>query len=211
MLKNIHSHRLTVYRETELLSCSYRDVSALNLQQAVFLSVGIHPWYLTEGDYALQQEWVLQMVQDSRVIAIGEGGLDKLCTTPLDLQERAFRWLIELSESRELPLIIHCVKCAAELIRLKKECKHTNPWIVNGFRGKPQQAQEYLRHGVYLSYGEHFSVEAVRQTPLDSLFIETDESGIAIDELYQRIAEVKEIPLKSLEDSVLENINHVFY
>ena len=211
MLRNIHSHRLTACPDTELLSCSYRDISTEAFQQAVHLSVGIHPWYITEEDYALQQEWIRQMLHDSRVIALGEGGLDKLCATPMDLQERAFRWLIELSESRQLPLIIHCVKCAAELIRLKKEYKPHSPWIIHGFRGKPQQAKDYLRHGFYLSYGERYAEESLCQTPLDYLFVETDESTVDINSLYKQIAEHKKISLKTLADSVLENINHVFY
>ena len=211
MLKNIHTHRLSDNPSNELLSCTYRDVTEPPFQQAVHLSVGIHPWYITEDDYALQREWVVDMLHDSRVIALGEGGLDKLCATPMDLQERAFRWLIELSEENHLPLIIHCVKCAAELIQLKKEYRPHTPWILHGFRGKPQQAQDYLRHGFYLSYGERYAEEALRQTPLDYLFIETDESQVGIDILYKQAAEHKQISLKTLEDSVLENINHVFY
>ena len=151
------------------------------------------------------------MLQEKRVQALGEGGLDKLCDTPMQLQERAFRWLIEQSEKYHLPLVIHCVKCTAELLRLKKEYHPTSPWIIHGFRGKPQQALEYLRHGFYLSYGEHYAAEALKQTPLDKLFLETDESVKGIDEIYQQAATCKEISLKRLEDSVFENINHVFY
>ena len=211
MMKDIHTHRLTIHRDSELWSCSYKDRSALYVQQAVHISVGIHPWYITDEDYSAQQEWVVQMLRDPRVIALGEGGLDKLCATPMMLQEKAFRWLIERSEENRLPLIIHCVKCTSELLRLKKEYKPVSPWIIHGFRGKPQQASEYLRHGLYLSYGERYAVEALRQTPVERLFLETDESNIEIEELYKRVADCREISLKTLKDSVIENINRVFY
>ena len=211
MLRDIHTHRLTVRPDTHLLSFSWKDAASKGIQQAVHLSVGIHPWYLTEEDYPLQQAWIDQMLLDSRVRALGEGGLDKLCNTPLQLQEKAFCWLIERSEEYHLPLVIHCVKCMSELIRLKKEYTPQSPWIIHGFRGKVQQAQEYLRHGFYLSYGEHYAPDALRHTATDRLFLETDESNVEIDQLYQRAAACKEIPLKTLEDSVFENINHVFY
>ena len=211
MLKDIHTHQLSLHPETQLLSCSYRERLAMSFQQAVYLSVGIHPWYITEEDYSFQKEWILQTLNDSRVIALGEGGFDKLCTTPLDLQEKAFRWLIECSEEHHLPLIIHCVKCAAEIIRLKKEYKPISPWIIHGFRGKPQQATEYIRHGFYLSFGAHYSEVALKDTPLERLFLETDESSISIEKLYSRVATTKEIAPQTLEESVFENINHVFY
>lgn len=211
MLKDIHTHRLGLYPETQLLSCSFQNHSCICLQQAFHLSVGIHPWYITEDDYSKQVKWVEDMLKDSRVLALGEGGLDKLCSTPMRLQEQAFRCLIEFSEVHRLPLIIHCVKTTAEILRLKKEYKPVLPWIIHGFRGKPQQAIEYLRHGFYLSYGEKFSIEALKQTPLERLFLETDESRVPIDELYQRVAAHKEISLQKLEDSVFENINRVFY
>ena len=212
MLKDIHTHRLSGNPDTELLSCSFRDASTLPFQQAVHLSVGIHPWYITEEDYPQQQAWIDQLIgHDSRVRAVGEGGLDKLCTTPMALQMKAFRWLIERSEEYHLPLVIHCVKCMDEMIRLKKEDKPSSPWIIHGFRGKAQQAQEYLRHGFYLSFGERYSADTLRQIPLERLLLETDESVRTMDEIYQRAAICKEIPLKTLEDSVFENINRVFY
>lgn len=211
-LKDIHTHQLATQPATQLLSCSLRDKESPTFQQAVHLSVGIHPWYLTEEDFPAQQQWIQERLScDSRIIALGEGGLDKVCTTPMEVQERAFRWLIELAETHQLPLIIHCVKCTAELIRLKKEYRPVSPWVIHGFRGKPQQAQEYLHHGFYLSFGEHYAVQSIRETPLDHLFIETDESTTPIDQLYQQAAENKQIPLKKLKESVFENINHVFY
>ena len=211
MVKDIHTHRLSIIPEGQLLSCSYMNRTDVSFQQAVQLSVGIHPWYLREEDYPLQQAWIQEMLNDSRVLALGEGGLDKLCTTSMSLQEQAFRWLIECAETHHLPLVIHCVKCTAEILRLKKEYKPTMPWIIHGFRGKPQQAAEYLRHGLYLSFGERYSVDAMKEMPLDRFFLETDESSIDIQEIYRQAALIKEIPLKTLEDSVFENINRVFY
>ena len=211
MLKDIHTHHLFAAPEESLVSVCYRDAESDVLKRAVHLAVGIHPWYVTEGDLQLQVEWVKEMLHDKRVLAIGEGGLDKCCITSFELQEKAFRFQIELSETYHLPLIIHGVKCAAELLRLKKEYRPQSPWIIHGFRGKPQQATEYLRHGFYLSFGERYSEEALRITPLDRFFIETDDSKVPVDELYQRVACIREIPLPALEDSVFENINRLFY
>ena len=211
MLKDIHSHHLFSEPESILFSACCRDITKTNFRQAVHLSVGIHPWYITEEDLPQQISWIETMLKDRRVRAIGEAGLDKRCDTPFELQEKAFRWQIECAEKHHLPLIIHAVKCASELIHLKKEYQPVMPWIIHGFRGKPQQAAEYIRHGFYLSFGEKYSEEALRLVPEQRFFLETDESRIPIHELFQRAAEVRGISLAHLEDSVFENINQLFY
>ena len=74
------------------------------------------------------------------------------------------------------PLVIHLVKAMSELLKLKQQIKPANPWIIHGFRGKAALAEECLRHGFYLSFGEKYQEEALRITPAGRLFLETDES-----------------------------------
>lgn len=210
MLKDIHTHHLFPDPEKRLLSTCFKEAGTDLFCQAENLSVGIHPWYLSDENFEQQLEWLHAVLSDRRVLAIGEGGLDKCCDTPFELQLRAFEMQIQLSEEHQLPLVIHCVKCTAELLRLKKEYKPHLPWIIHGFRGKPQQAAEYLRHGFYLSYGAKYAEASLQQTPLDRLFIETDESTLPLGQLYQRAASLQDIPIEKFEESVLENINHVF-
>lgn len=210
MLKDIHTHHLSSSPETQLLSCCFHEASSPKLNEAVHLSVGIHPWYITQEDFPMQLEWLQERLTDPRICAIGEGGLDTLCNTPHDLQEKAFRKLIELSEQSQLPLIIHCVKSVAQILQLKKEYKPRKPWIIHGFRGKPQQASELIRHGFYLSFGERYAPQSLQATPLNRIFIETDESTCPIKELYRKAAETLKITQEALEESVFENINQVF-
>ena len=89
MLLDIHTHRLPADASAALLSCCMRDVPLP--EGARFISAGIHPWYLTREDYPRQLEWVVSMLNDRRVIALGEAGLDKRCDTPFDLQVEAFQ------------------------------------------------------------------------------------------------------------------------
>lgn len=95
MLLDVHTHRLPDDASTALLSCSLRNVPLP--KEAQFLSVGIHPWYITREDYGSQVEWVERMLDDRRVIALGEAGLDKRCATPFDLQLEAFRYVAQLA------------------------------------------------------------------------------------------------------------------
>ena len=134
MLLDIHTHRLPADASAALLSCCMRDVPLP--EGARFISAGIHPWYLTREDYPRQLEWVVSMLNDRRVIALGEAGLDKRCDTPFDLQVEAFQAIALLASRHRLPLLIHTVKSSEELIALKKRMKPENAWIIHGFRLK---------------------------------------------------------------------------
>lgn len=177
----------------------------------LYLSVGIHPWYLTEENFSVQWEALLAALRDKRVVAIGEAGLDKHAAVSFGWQCAVFRKVIALADKQNLPLIIHAVKASNEIVRLKKELNPRNPWIIHGFRGKKELAQTYLRQGIYLSFGERYQEEALRATPVERLFLETDESPADIRLLYGRAAKILEIPEADLRKKVEENINKLFF
>lgn len=209
MLLDVHTHHLPDDASTGLLSCSFRDVPLP--EEARFLSVGIHPWYISREDYGLQREWVERMLDDRRVIALGEAGLDKRCTTPFDLQLMAFRYVAQLADERGLPLLIHTVKATEELFALKKQMRPRNVWIVHGFRGKKELAESFIRQGFYLSFGEKYQPEALRVTPENRLLLETDESMADIADLYERAARERNNGADALMAKVQETINRLFF
>lgn len=209
MLKDIHTHRFTDSAPEEvLLSCPVlkKEIPA----EAVYLSAEIHPWHLTAENLSCQIERMENMLSDSRVLALGEVGLDKLTECPYPIQIKAFEEIVSISEAYGKPLIIHCVKSVDELIAIRKEMRPALPWIMHGFRGKPQQADSLLRHGFYLSFGEHYNSQVMKEIPIERLFLETDESNVPIDELYNRAAAIRHISAEELKLAVLHNVNNVF-
>ncbi len=209
MLKDIHTHRFTDSAPEEvLLSCPVlkKEIPA----EAVYLSAEIHPWHLTAENLSCQIERMENMLSDSRVLALGEVGLDKLTECPYPIQIKAFEEIVSISEAYGKPLIIHCVKSVDELIAIRKKMRPALPWIMHGFRGKPQQADSLLRHGFYLSFGEHYNSQVMKEIPIERLFLETDESNVPIDELYNRAAAIRHISAEELKLAVLHNVNNVF-
>ncbi len=209
MLKDIHTHRFTDSAPEEvLLSCPVlkKEIPA----EAVYLSAEIHPWHLTAENLSCQIERMENMLSDSRVLALGEVGLDKLTECPYPIQIKAFEEIVSISEAYGKPLIIHCVKSVDELIAIRKKMRPALPWIMHGFRGKPQQADSLLRHGFYLSFGEHYNSQVMKEISIERLFLETDESNVPIDELYNRAAAIRHISAEELKLAVLHNVNNVF-
>lgn len=93
----------------------------------------------------------------------------------LAAQTALLRIHYELSETLRKPLILHIVKSFPEIIALRKQWKPTQPWIIHGFRGKPQLARELLAHGFHLSYGKKYNPASLAITPASRLLRETDE------------------------------------
>ena len=58
---------------------------------------------------------------------------------------------------------------------------------------------------MYISLGEKFNIETARVIPLDRLFIESDESKAALYDIYQRVAQAKEISIEELAAQIILN------
>ena len=206
---DIHTHCIPLCPSQAIVSI---DASSLPMdEKVVYASIGIHPWQLTEANAESQWEALKASVNDPRIIAIGEAGLDKLKGASISLQSSVFQQEIALSESLSLPMVIHCVRAFNELTQIRKASQAKQPWIIHGFRGKPSIAQELLKHGCWLSFGSHFQEESVRITPLNRLFIETDESAESIEHIYHRIAGIKGISPEELAEAINKNVREVFF
>lgn len=205
---NIHTHA-SRHPESEILSTDIHSFPPEN--EGIYLSVGIHPWYLSEEKTENQLQALQRAVKDNRVIAIGESGLDRLQGPALNIQTNTFKKIITLSEAMELPMIIHCVKAFNELVQQKKQMNPHQPWIIHGFRGKEALAKECIRHGFYLSFGAYYQEDALKSVPIEKLFIETDESEIPIEDTYLRIAQTKGIHLEELTECIKKNVERVFF
>jgi TatD DNase family protein len=179
---------------------------------ARYLSVGIHPWYadILPADRLLSL--MQTMLSDSRVVAVGEAGFDPRSPLTAQQQEQLFLAQADMAQSRGLPLIIHAVKAQDTLLRLHSALRPSVPWIIHGFRGKPQQARQYLDHGIHLSFGEHSQPHSLREAlSRGSLLFETDESTLSIEEILRRAARELSIPESELKQSVTQNIDHIFF
>ena len=170
------------------------------------ISIGIHPWYVDNG-WKERFHTIEELAKAQNVVAIGECGIDKVrMTATLETQVEAFRAHIALSERLQKPLIIHCVKAYETTIALHKEIKPRQAWIIHAFRGKPQQASQLVKAGLYLSLGEHFNEESARCIPGDRLFIESDDSEIPIENIYSAIASARGCSVEELIRTVQENL-----
>ena len=165
--------------------------------EQVKLSIGLHPWKV-DVDWQLKVSLIREEARRKDVWAIGECGLDKAKGEALSLQMEAFRAQILLAEEVLKPLVIHCVRAFDELLMLrrelettcKKEGREPQPWVIHGFRGKPEQAKQMMTKGMLLSFGHQYNVETLRSVFISSrpFYLETDDLHFSVRQIYEQVA-----------------------
>lgn len=175
------------------------------LEQGHLFSAGLHPWDVTES-FENQLSVLENILANPRVLAVGECGFDALKGPSHELQEQAFVRQVELSEKYGKPMILHVVRDFDSVIRLRKELKPIQPWLIHGFRGGPEQMNQLYAQGIRVSFGLKHNPETVRQVPSDRLFLETDGISL-IGDVIQAAALARNESAETIERSILRNNN----
>jgi TatD DNase family protein len=176
-------------------------------------SRGIHPW-LIQSNYLKQLKILEEDLVHPKCIALGEAGLDKLCSTDFDVQLTVFRRQIELSENCQLPLIIHCVKASNELFQLKKDLNPTQPWIWHGFN-KTNILKQTIDNEIIPSFGElllhNYSLQnELKNLESNQFFLETDTSNFSIETIYQCVSWVRNESMEMVQKEQITNFTRIF-
>ena len=170
-------------------------------------AIGIHPWDAADGDLATVEQHI-----DS-AMAVGEIGLDYL-HGHRERQEKLFIRQLAMAETHAKPVILHCVRAFEPTMRLLKGFR-LPAVLFHGFIGSPQQAAQAVAAGYLLSFGMRSfasprTVRAMRQTPPERLFLETDDDPAPIETVYARAAELLEMPLAKLRQTIYGNYRSIF-
>ena len=185
---------------------------------------GRHPWHLLRPALCPSPLTSYPLPPDS-ILALGESGLDRLCSTPYDLQLEVFREEVALSEELRKPMFLHCVRAIDDVLRIRRELDARQPWIWHGYRGNAQQLRQLLklserallpsggagRGAFYFSFGFKYNQEALIACPLDRMLLETDEDcEHSIADLYAEVAHLRDISLEQLVSQMHQNFHTLF-
>jgi TatD DNase family protein len=220
---NIHTHYNNHIGNNEFVEIQNIDVdNIVNVDVSHFYSIGIHPWNLKSQNLKISETQKLgdlesQCLGDLNIKAIGECGLDRVCDVDFEIQKEVFIKQLKLSEQIAKPLIIHAVRTYPDIIFIRKETKAKQPWIIHGFQGNMQSAEQLLRHdGIYLSLGdvlfknERRASELLNVIPLDRLFLETDVAERDIVEVYEKAVSLSGIEMDKLRNDIFNNFVKIF-
>jgi len=173
-------------------------------------SSGIHPRAINDG-WQKDLQTIESLLQQKKLSAIGECGLDKVCNTPFELQEKVFIAQITLANEYHVPLIIHCVKAFDHLLSIRKNLSISCPMVIHGYRGGTGLTSQLLKERfLYFSFGSNYSTDSLKKIPPERLFMETDVSSISIITAYRQVASTLQISEQVLAEQTLTNKKRVF-
>lgn len=164
-------------------SSSAKCVELANQYESVHAAVGIQPNYCGEvraGDW----DQVVRLSQEPSVVALGETGLDKYWDdAPFDAQQDYFDRHLRLSQSAQLPFIVHMRECGEEVYQMLAEARKRGPLrgVMHSFTGDADLATRCIELGLHISFAgmvtfkKSHELRAVAEgVPADRLLIETD-------------------------------------
>jgi TatD DNase family protein len=173
-------------------------------------TLGIHPYdaegVTTDSIFAIERTAL-------EYDAIGEIGLDYSTNINKEAQILLFKAQLEVARHLNKGVVLHCVKAFEEVMNILS--RYNLPFVIfHGFIGSPEQALRAAARGYYLSFGHRTfrspkSIEALKVTPANLLFFETDDSTINIEQIYHQASEVLGIPEPMLECVTNENFERI--
>ncbi|WP_299803700.1 TatD family hydrolase [uncultured Shewanella sp.] len=202
-------------------------------QYDCYYALGIHPWYsesATTANMTGLRAILTRYKDDSRLVALGECGLDKLHKSNFTTQMNLFLAQICLAKEFDLPLIMHCVKAHEDTLKLLKAEAPRRKGVIHGFYGGPQLARQYVNLGYKLGIGglllnDHAPKlqETVAQLPLESFILETDSPAMApkssgnnrntpliLPEILRKIANLQKKSAVRISEQMFFNVSQLF-
>ncbi|KYH33818.1 TatD family hydrolase [Neomoorella mulderi] len=164
------------------VSSSRRAVEQAHAWPFIYAAVAVHPHDAATFD-AEAEAVIGGLARDSRVVAIGETGLDYYRNlSPRQRQQEVFRWHLELARALRLPVIIHDRDAHGDTLQiLKKAGPFPAGGVLHCFSGSWEMARECLEMGFYISFAGPVTFknatklrEIAVRVPLERLLIETD-------------------------------------
>jgi len=177
----------------------FETVRELAHRHGFAYALGIHPIYVTrasEQDLTLLADKLAEHVDDPRLVAVGEIGLDFFVPgLDAERQQHFYTAQLKLAKRFGLPVILHVRRSADQLLKGLRRYP-VSGGIAHAFNGSAQQAQTFIDLGFKLGFGGTMTFERAlqiralaRTLPASALVVETDAPDIPPHWLYRTAAQ----------------------
>ncbi len=195
-----------------------------------YASVGVHPDYEDEPQFTVDD--LVKLANHSKVIAIGETGLDYFrLTGDLEWQRERFRTHIRAAIKSQKPLVIHTRSAAEDTLKImREENAHLVGGVLHCFTETLDVALEAIDLGFYISFSGIVTFknatmlkEVAGQLPLDRILVETDSPYLApipyrgkinqpayVKHVAEELSRIRNIPLADIMNATTANFFKLF-
>ena len=197
----------------------------------VYGSIGFHPHDAAELTEDLEQKIRKLALEEKKLIAIGETGLDyHYMYSSAEVQQQVFSKQLQLAVELNLPVIMHSREAETDTLNILQEIPVPPLGVAHSFTSSFGMAKTLIEMGWYIGINGIVTFknaedlrEVVRWLPLDRLLLETDSPFLAptpfrgkpnkpahIPAIATFIAELREISLEELAQQTTANAQRLF-
>ena len=153
--------------------------------EGVWATAGLHPHAAaTLGDEV--RERIVELLDEPRVVAIGEAGLDYFYdNAPRAAQRAAFEWQLELAAERGLPVVVHARAADMDVADMIRDFAGRAHGVLHCFSSSAGLLEAGLQAGWFVSFSglitfrKFDGADLVRAVPADRIMAETDSPYLA--------------------------------
>ena len=198
----------------------------------MYYSIGIHPMEVEKENSLDLIEQIFENElknKNSKLVAIGETGLDYHFDYPVKLQKKYFLEQIRLANKYELPIIIHSRESQEDVYKILRENAVKKAGIMHCYSGTPEMSKKFVEMGSYLGVGGPVTrykdvQETVKITPIEKIIIETDSpvlppepfekhsrnNSLYLNYIVEKIAEIKGLSKQEVVKITTDNAYKVY-
>lgn len=197
-------------------------------------AVGLHPLDADKWEVDSASQILALAQSDSRVVAIGETGLDFYKAENQEQQKAVFTAQLAIAQQLDLPVIIHCRDAASAMVELLHSFWNQHgpvKGVMHCWSGTPEETQWFLDLGFYISFSgivtfkNALQVQASAQmVPSDRILIETDCPFLSpvpkrgerrnqpayVRYVAEQVARLRQVPLEDIADQTTANACRLF-
>ena len=193
----------------------------------VYGALGIQPEEIDDyTDYNLK--FIDNHINDDKIVAVGEIGLDYHYDIDKDKQKKLFREQLRIAEKYNKPVIVHSRDCIKETYDILKMSSIKG--IMHCYSGSVEMAREFNKIGFLLGIGGISTfknarrlVDVIKEINLEYIVLETDSPYLApvpyrgkknepafLKVIAERICEIKGLDYKEVERITTSNVLRLF-
>ncbi|TLU85986.1 MAG: TatD family deoxyribonuclease [Chlorobium sp.] len=213
------------------VATSRKSIELASQVDFIYANVGLHPHEATQPVDECVFAELARLADSPKVVAIGEIGLDyHYPDYNRSAQHHAFREMLRLAQSLDMPVVIHCRDAWEDMLHILAEESHSGMrGVMHCFSGDVEIANACIRMGFKLSipgtvtYKRSLLPDVIRSVALDDLLTETDAPYLApvpwrgkrnepawVRLVTESIAHIREISLEEAAEAIARNTTELF-
>ena len=193
----------------------------------VYGAIGIQPSEIN-NNYDEELEFIKKHINDDKIVAVGEIGLDYHYDVDKEPQKYVFKKQLDIASEYNKPVIIHSRDCIKETYDILTE--YSLKGVLHCYSGSLEMAREFNKLGYLLGIGGVSTfknaksiIDVIKNVSMEYIILETDSPYLTpepfrgkrnepsyIPLIAKRVAEVKSLDIEEIEETTTLNARRLF-